>query len=323
MYGINHNFIETSTEAVLCGVTQSPSPLSGVEVNSQWLQDFAPYSPSSEVDSSSARQDSPVSTYSWMKQEPENIQIQWDDTNTLAAATETQQDNIPSSAESADSRNGVSERNPANSNGCMSSYQRRKREGKTKHPPVAELSKARQEELRQKWRLYQRSRRNKIRNIPQQSTSQVEVNSQWLQDFAPYSPSSEVDSSSARQGSPVSTYSWMKQEPENIQIQWDDTNTLAAAIETQQDNIPSSAESADSTVIPSPNMEGLPSSVMLTITKLHCLVESKQEKIAALERQVQDLQEDRRFLRTQIENLTSALSLHVCRGISDETTGKS
>ncbi|KAL0157352.1 hypothetical protein M9458_048598, partial [Cirrhinus mrigala] len=49
-----------------------------------------------------------------------------------------------------------------------------------------------------------------------------------------------------------------------------------------------------SAVISTPNMEGLPSSVMLTITKLHCLVESKQEKIAALERQVQDLQEDRR-----------------------------
>ncbi|KAL0157350.1 hypothetical protein M9458_048596, partial [Cirrhinus mrigala] len=41
-------------------------------------------------------------------------------------------------------------------------------------------------------------------------------------------------------------------------------------------------------------MEGLPSSVMLTITKLQCLLESKQERIEALERQVQDLQEDRR-----------------------------
>lgn len=70
-------------------------------------------------------------------------------------------------------------------------------------------------------------------------------------------------------------------------------------------------------------MEDLPSSVMLSITKLQCLLESKQERIEALERQVQDLQEDRRFLRSQIENLTSALSVHVCRGISDETTGKS
>ncbi|KTF89364.1 hypothetical protein cypCar_00038286 [Cyprinus carpio] len=53
-------------------------------------------------------------------------------------------------------------------------------------------------------------------------------------------------------------------------------------------------------------MEGLPSSVMLTITKLQCLLESKQERIEALERQVQDLQEDRKFLRSQIVNLTGA-----------------
>lgn len=70
-------------------------------------------------------------------------------------------------------------------------------------------------------------------------------------------------------------------------------------------------------------MEGLPSGVMLTITKLQCLLESKQERIEALERQVQDLQEDRRFLRSQIENLTGALSTHVCRGVSGEATGKS
>ncbi len=70
-------------------------------------------------------------------------------------------------------------------------------------------------------------------------------------------------------------------------------------------------------------MEDLPSSVMLNITKLHCLVESKQEKIETLQRQVQDLQEDRGFLRSQIEKLTSALSVHVCRGIPDETKGKS
>ncbi|KAK2869844.1 hypothetical protein Q8A67_024236 [Cirrhinus molitorella] len=246
--------------------------------------------------------------------------------------------------------NGVSERNPANYHCCVKmrlsnneksarhrakvnadpvararylakrreSYQRRKREGKTKHPPVAELSKARQDALRQKWRLYQRSRRSKIRNLPQQSCSQVEMNSEWLQDFAPYSPSSEVDSGSARQGSPVSSCSWMKQEPETVVIQWDNTNTLPAATETQQDNTPSSD---DSTAI-SPTLEGLPSSVMLTITKLHCLVESKQERIADLERQVHDLQEDRRFLRSQIESLTNALSLHVCRGNLDEITGK-
>lgn len=69
-----------------------------------------------------------------------------------------------------------------------------------------------------------------------------------------------------------------------------------------------------SAVIPSPNMEGLPSSVMLTITKLQCLLESKQERIEALERQVQDLQEDRRFLRSQIENLTGARLVSVPEG---------
>ncbi|XP_016340404.1 uncharacterized protein LOC107687542 [Sinocyclocheilus anshuiensis] len=203
------------------------------------------------------------------------------------------------------------------------SYQRRKREGKTKHPPVAELTKSRQEELRQKWRRYQRSRRSKIRNLPLQCSSQVEMNSQWQQDFAPYSPSSEVDSSSATLESPVNSDSWMKQEPETVVIQWDNVNKLPAATETEteQDNTPSSATST-STVRP-PIMEDLPSGVMLTITKLHCLLESKQERIEALERQVQDLQEDRRFLRSQIENLTRALSVHVCRGISDETTGKS
>lgn len=52
-------------------------------------------------------------------------------------------------------------------------------------------------------------------------------------------------------------------------------------------------------------LEGLPPSVMLTITKLQCLLQSRQERIQALERQVEDLQQDRKFLRTQIENLTS------------------
>ncbi|XP_067234550.1 uncharacterized protein [Chanodichthys erythropterus] len=198
------------------------------------------------------------------------------------------------------------------------SYQRRKREGKTKHPAVSELSKERQAELRHKWRQYQRSRRNKLRNLPLQSCSHFEMSSQWLQDFAPYSPSSELDSSSARQESPVSSYSWMKQEPETEVIQWENINSPPAADYTEQDNTLSSATS----MIP-PIMEDVPSSVMLTITKLHCLLESKQERIEALERQVQELQEDRKFLRSQIENLTGALSAHVCRGVSDETVGES
>lgn len=49
--------------------------------------------------------------------------------------------------------------------------------------------------------------------------------------------------------------------------------------------------------------------MLLTITKLQCTLESKQERIAALERQVEDLMQDRKFLRTQIENLTSSRSM--------------
>lgn len=57
------------------------------------------------------------------------------------------------------------------------------------------------------------------------------------------------------------------------------------------------------------HVEGLPPKVLLTITKLQCMLESKQERIAALERQVEDLMQDRKFLRTQIENLTSNRSM--------------
>lgn len=56
-------------------------------------------------------------------------------------------------------------------------------------------------------------------------------------------------------------------------------------------------------------VEGLPPRVLLTITKLQCMLESKQERIAALERQVEDLMQDRKFLRSQIENLTSNRSM--------------
>lgn len=57
------------------------------------------------------------------------------------------------------------------------------------------------------------------------------------------------------------------------------------------------------------HLEGLPPKVLLTITKLQCMLESKQERIASLERQVEDLMQDRKFLRTQIENLTSNRSI--------------
>ncbi|XP_067290963.1 zinc finger MYM-type protein 3 isoform X3 [Pseudorasbora parva] len=126
----------------------------------------------------------------------------------------------------------------------------------------------------------------------------VEINAQWQQESAPYSPSSELDSSSAKQESPVSSHSWVKQEPEPEVIQWGNMNSEAAT-DAEQDKSLSSA-------VAYPSMEGLPSSVMLSITKLQCLLESKQERIEALERQVQDLQEDRKFLRTQIEILTGA-----------------
>lgn len=56
-------------------------------------------------------------------------------------------------------------------------------------------------------------------------------------------------------------------------------------------------------------MDSLPPRVLLTITKLQCMLESKQERIATLEKQVEDLMQDRKFLRTQIENLTSSRSM--------------
>ncbi|XP_051737398.1 zinc finger MYM-type protein 2 isoform X3 [Ctenopharyngodon idella] len=127
----------------------------------------------------------------------------------------------------------------------------------------------------------------------------VEISTQWQQESVPYSPSSELDSSSAKQESPVSSHSWVKQEPEPEVIQQENMNSEAAT-DAEQD------KSLSSAVATEPPMEGLPSSVMLTITKLQCLLESKQERIDALERQVQDLQEDRKFLRSQIENLTGA-----------------
>ncbi|XP_051969401.1 uncharacterized protein LOC127634044 isoform X1 [Xyrauchen texanus] len=196
------------------------------------------------------------------------------------------------------------------------SYQQRKREGKTKTPPVAELSTARQQQLRQKWRQYQRNHREKMRNsTPQFCSFQFEISSQWQQESAPYSSSSEMDSSSTRQDTcerPVNSYSWIKQETDTEVIQWEDSNSVAAS-DAEQDNTQSSAISSD--MIPN---EGVSYSVMQTITRLQCLLESKQERIEALEKQVQDLQEDRKFLRTHIENLTGALSAHLHEGISHE-----
>ncbi|XP_051542798.1 uncharacterized protein zgc:174877 isoform X4 [Myxocyprinus asiaticus] len=136
---------------------------------------------------------------------------------------------------------------------------------------------------------------------------QVGISSQWQQESALYSSSSEMDSSSTRQDTcetPVNSYSWMKQEADTELIQWENTNSVAAS-DADQENTQSSAVSTN---IPN---EGEPSSMMQTITRLQCLLESKKERIEALEKQVQDLQEDRKFLRTQIENLTSARVVHV------------
>ncbi|XP_051542800.1 uncharacterized protein zgc:174877 isoform X7 [Myxocyprinus asiaticus] len=136
---------------------------------------------------------------------------------------------------------------------------------------------------------------------------QVGVSPQCQQESAPSKPSSEMDSSSTRQDTcetPVNSYSWMKQEADTEAIKCENTNSVAAS-DAEQDNTQSSAISSN---IPN---EGEPSSMMQTITRLQCLLESKKERIEALEKQVQDLQEDRKFLRTQIENLTSARVVHV------------
>ncbi len=170
----------------------------------------------------------------------------------------------------------------------------------------------------------------------------VEINTPWqLQkppESTPYSPSSELDSSSARQESPVSSHSWVKQEPVPEAIQGGHKNSETATDAEKDNNLNSAVTSTVSfhflrireligififhwwdihfffsAAVPS--MEGLPSSVMLTITKFQCLLESKQERIDSLERQVQDLQEDRRFLRSQVENLTGARLVSVPEGV--------
>lgn len=68
-----------------------------VEINTQWQQESAPFSPSSELDSSSAKQESPVSSHSWVKQEPEPEVIQWENINS-EAATDAELDKSLSSA---------------------------------------------------------------------------------------------------------------------------------------------------------------------------------------------------------------------------------
>ncbi|RVE58584.1 hypothetical protein OJAV_G00195810 [Oryzias javanicus] len=120
------------------------------------------------------------------------------------------------------------------------------------------------------------------------------MSSVWQQEASAYSPCVEIDSSSVRTKERLGSPSWLKQEQDELRvIKWESFHSDAV-----QDNTPSSAASAS-------HGEGLPPRVLLTITKLQCMLESKQERIAALERQVEDLMQDRKFLRSQIENLTS------------------
>ncbi|XP_068604280.1 coiled-coil domain-containing protein 106 [Brachionichthys hirsutus] len=129
------------------------------------------------------------------------------------------------------------------------------------------------------------------------------MSSVWQQEPSGYSPCVEIDSSSVRCKDRLSSPAWLKQEHDELRIiKWENLQTGGSA-DAVQDNTPSSAMSAASCA------ESLPPRVLLTITKLQCMLESKQERIAALERQVDDLMQDRKFLRSQIENLTSSRSV--------------
>ncbi|KAG9340095.1 hypothetical protein JZ751_022017 [Albula glossodonta] len=130
----------------------------------------------------------------------------------------------------------------------------------------------------------------------------------WTEEPAQFSPSVEIDSSSSmRKKARVSSQRWLKQENDPEVVQWE-TMTSGTASDVEQDNTLSSAVSS------------LPPSVMLTITKLQCLLESKQERISFLERQVEDLQQDRKFLRCQIENLTTARSAPAIASTAEGST---
>ncbi|CAG5896105.1 unnamed protein product [Menidia menidia] len=129
------------------------------------------------------------------------------------------------------------------------------------------------------------------------------MSSVWHQEPSGYSPCVEIDSSSVRTKDRFGSPAWLKQEHDDLRIiKWENFQTGASA-DAVQDNTPSSAMSAGS------HVDGLPPKVLLTITKLQCMLESKQERIVALERQVEDLMQDRKFLRSQIENLTSSRSM--------------
>lgn len=156
--------------------------------------------------------------------------------------------------------------------------------------------------------------------------------SMWQQESSSYSPCIEIDSSSIRTKDRLGCTSWLKQEQDDLRIiKWENFQT-GASTDAVQDNTPSSAMSGSThwvfsyktlvtrylnlniltwwNLFPTAlNFEGLPPRVLLTITKLQCMLESKQERIATLEKQVEDLMQDRKFLRSQIDNLTSNRSM--------------
>nr|XP_057916606.1 coiled-coil domain-containing protein 106-like [Doryrhamphus excisus]XP_057916607.1 coiled-coil domain-containing protein 106-like [Doryrhamphus excisus] len=129
------------------------------------------------------------------------------------------------------------------------------------------------------------------------------MSSLWQQEVSGYSPCVEIDSSCARRSNDrLGSPSWLKQEHDDVRIiKWESFQAATSA-DVVQDNTPSSAMSTSS------HLESLPPKVLLTMTRLQCMLESKQERIAALERQVEDLMQDRKFLRSQIENLTRSRS---------------
>lgn len=146
----------------------------------------------------------------------------------------------------------------------------------------------------------------------------------WHPEPSGFSPCMEIDSSSVRCKERLASPSWLKQEQDDLRIiKWESCQTGTSA-DAVQDNTPSSAMSGktgggEGGVRPScdgcsrpaaaSHVDGLPPRVLLTITRLQCMLESKQERIAALEKQVDDLMQDRKFLRTQIENLTSSRAM--------------
>lgn len=151
------------------------------------------------------------------------------------------------------------------------------------------------------------------------------MSSAWHQEPSGFSPCMEIDSSSVRTKERLAFPAWLKQEQDELRIiKWEGCQTGVQA-DAVQDNTPSSAMSGKRSLgfrqLPAvmaalllppaaaSHVDGLPPRVLLTITKLQCMLESKQERIAALERQVEDLMQDRKFLRSQIKNLTSSRSM--------------